>query len=207
MTAIACPASPAGADAPHAAFLALLPRLHLHAQLAFRDVACPQRKDDLVAEAVGLGWLWFRRLTAKGRDPAHFFAALARFAVRSARCGRGVARPEGRRDALSPAARRRHRAPSPRRKAASASTYSFWRAIAVPRLLRSEASPGRRRSAARKQAAASSQRPSASSAAPQPLRNPALAGSDKAARRKNSSACAAWPPWKRMTPMRRNPPP
>jgi hypothetical protein len=108
MTAFASPASPAGADAPHAAFLALLPRLHLHAQLSFRDVACPQRKDDLVAEAVGMGWIWFRRLSARGRDPAHFFAALARFAVRSARCGRGVARPEGRRDALSPAARRRH---------------------------------------------------------------------------------------------------
>jgi hypothetical protein len=109
MTAIASPAPPVFSDVPQAAFLALLPRLHLHAQLSFRHVACRQRRDDLVAEAVGLGWLWFRRLTARGRDPAHFFAALARFAVRSAGCGRGVARPEGSRDALSPAAQRRHR--------------------------------------------------------------------------------------------------
>jgi hypothetical protein len=100
---------PTVSDVPQAAFLSLLPRLHLHAQLAFRDVRCPQRKGDLIAEAVGLGWLWFRRLTARGRDPARFFAALARYAVRSARCGRGVARPEGGRDALSPAAQRRHR--------------------------------------------------------------------------------------------------
>ena len=38
----------------HDAFLAVLPRIRLHAQSHFRDVRCPHRHEDAVAESVAL---------------------------------------------------------------------------------------------------------------------------------------------------------
>ncbi len=36
------------------AFLAVLPRVDLHARISFRDVRCWQRRDDAIAETVAL---------------------------------------------------------------------------------------------------------------------------------------------------------
>ena len=56
----------ASADAPcfppspeplHARFLALLPRIELHARIYFRHVRCPERKEDSVQEAIAVSWI------------------------------------------------------------------------------------------------------------------------------------------------------
>jgi hypothetical protein len=99
---------PAPADPARRAFLGLMPVVHGAARAYFRDVRCPARRDDLVAEAVALSWAWCVRLTARGKDPAAFPVTLARLAARAAACGRRVAGQEGVNDVLSAACRRRH---------------------------------------------------------------------------------------------------
>jgi hypothetical protein len=91
-----------------ARFLALVPRITTHAQIAFCNVRCPGRKADLISETLGLCWAWFRRLAARGRDPGQFASALATFAARAARCGRRVTGQESSTDVLSERARARH---------------------------------------------------------------------------------------------------
>ena len=41
----------------HAGFLALLPRIETHARITFRGIRCPVRREETVAEAVGLAWV------------------------------------------------------------------------------------------------------------------------------------------------------
>ncbi len=45
-----------------------LPRIQLHAKVYFRDVVCPHRKADLLAEAVGLSFQWWLRLRKRGKN-------------------------------------------------------------------------------------------------------------------------------------------
>src|SRR4051794_35294741 len=94
----ASPAEPVG----HA-FLTILPIIRVVACRNFRDVRCPARRDDLVAEVVALSFAWCRRLVASGRDPTTFPVALARLAVRAAACGRRLAGQERITDVLSAA--------------------------------------------------------------------------------------------------------
>jgi hypothetical protein len=98
----------AGREALHAAFLSILPRIELHARIYFRHVRCPHRREDYVAEAVGLAWAWFLRLVHGGKDPLTFPSALATFAARAAGSGRRVCGQERARDVLSPVAQARH---------------------------------------------------------------------------------------------------
>jgi hypothetical protein len=74
---------PTGAAASAAGFLPLYRRIRALGRRAFRPVRCPQTRDDLAAEAAGLGWQLFR---AGAADPA----ALARRAVVLALAGRTV---------------------------------------------------------------------------------------------------------------------
>ena len=46
----------------HAHFLAMLPRIELHARIRFRHLKCQHSKEDAVAETVALCWHWFIRL-------------------------------------------------------------------------------------------------------------------------------------------------
>jgi hypothetical protein len=92
----------------HARFLELEPRVRTHARIQMRDVACPDRREELVAEAVALAWLWFLRLARKGQDARAFTGGLAAFAARAARSGRRVTGQERADDVLSPVAQRRH---------------------------------------------------------------------------------------------------
>jgi hypothetical protein len=108
MTASACPCATPSLERLHAGFLGILPRLEAHARAACRRVRCPHRRDDLVAEAVALAWLWFVRLARRGKDAARFPMALADFAARAVHNGRRLAGAEAPRDVLSPSARRRH---------------------------------------------------------------------------------------------------
>jgi len=99
---------PPAVDALHAAFLALLPRLRLHARIYFRHVRCPVRREDAIAEAVALAWKWYVRLAHRGKDAGALVSALAGYAVRAVNSGRRLCGQEPAKDVLSPLAQRRH---------------------------------------------------------------------------------------------------
>lgn len=89
-------------------FLAvLLPRVEVHAQVYFRHVACPQRRDDCIAETIAVSWKWFLRLVERGKDVRTFPCALAQRAAQHVRSGRKLCGQESSKDALSPTAQTR----------------------------------------------------------------------------------------------------
>jgi hypothetical protein len=92
----------------HAAFLLILPRIEAHGHVCFRDVKCADRKQDFIAEMVALGWKWFLRLVAKGKDPLDFPSALATYAARAVKAGRRLTGQERSKDVMSPVAKRKH---------------------------------------------------------------------------------------------------
>ena len=91
-----------------AAFLQVLPRIQTHAEIHFRHLRCPGRREDAVAEVVALAWEWFLRLTERQKDVAEFVSAVADFAVRHVRSGRGLCGQQRSKDAMSPVAQRLH---------------------------------------------------------------------------------------------------
>jgi hypothetical protein len=97
-----------GPDPPHAGFLALLPRIELHATICFRHVRCPQQKADKVQECVALAWQWFLRLSERGKDVFAFPMAFASLVARAVKCGRKLCGQERAGDVLSFVAQRRH---------------------------------------------------------------------------------------------------
>jgi hypothetical protein len=90
----------------HAGFLSLLPRIETHAKIRFRHIRCPGRRDDLVAEAVAIGWKWYLRAITSGKDPTEFPAAFASLAASHACSGRRLCGQERAKDALSRTAQR-----------------------------------------------------------------------------------------------------
>src|SRR5262245_52258264 len=82
-------------------FLAILPRIELHARIYFRHVRCPNRKDDCIAEVVAVAWKWFRRLAERGKDATQFVSALARLAAKAVRSGRRLVGMLKAKDALN----------------------------------------------------------------------------------------------------------
>jgi hypothetical protein len=99
---------PLSLDQLHARFLAIVPRIELHAHISFRDVTCAAQKDDWSAETVALCWKWFVRLAEQGQDATEFVSALAGYATRAVRSGRRLCGQEKARDVLSSRAQRRH---------------------------------------------------------------------------------------------------
>jgi hypothetical protein len=95
-------------DAVQQAFLAVLPRIALHARIQFRNLRCPHHKEDAVSEAVALAWCWFARLVRRGKDPLDFISILATYASSHVRAGRRLCGQERARDVLSPVAQARH---------------------------------------------------------------------------------------------------
>jgi hypothetical protein len=91
----------------HAAFLSILPRIKTHARIYFRNIKCPHKQDDLVAEAVALSWLWFRKLVAKGKEPLSFASAIATYAARAAGSGSKVAGMDKAKDVMNPLTQQR----------------------------------------------------------------------------------------------------
>src|SRR4051794_34782378 len=74
------------AAAGRAAFCArVLPAVERHARFAFRHLTCAESREDAVQEAIGLSWMWFRRLARRGKDATAFPTALAGFAARAVR--------------------------------------------------------------------------------------------------------------------------
>ncbi|MBX9583971.1 MAG: hypothetical protein K2X87_27035 [Gemmataceae bacterium] len=86
--------------AAQAAFLAILPSVERHARVAFRHLN-PSDREEAAAEAVAHAWVAFLRLWARGKDPARFPTALARFSALAARNGRRVGGRVASRDVMS----------------------------------------------------------------------------------------------------------
>jgi hypothetical protein len=91
-----------------AGFLAILPRVRRHAAVYFRDLSCPGKRADAIAETVAIAWRSFVELARQGRDASRFASALATYAARNVRCGRWLCGAERPRDALSARAQRLH---------------------------------------------------------------------------------------------------
>jgi len=92
----------------HTAFLSILPRIEVYAQVYFRHVRCPQCRDDAIAETIAISWRWFLRLIEQGKDPLTFVYRIADFATRHVRSGRRLCGQEKDKDAMSPRAQQRH---------------------------------------------------------------------------------------------------
>jgi hypothetical protein len=90
------------------AFLAMLPKIHSHARIFFRDVRCPTQKAEKIAETVALAWKWHRSLAARGKDATSFPVAFAFMVAKAVKSGRRVCGQEKARDVMSPVAQRRH---------------------------------------------------------------------------------------------------
>jgi hypothetical protein len=99
---------PLAPEALHAGFLALLPRISLHARVCFRHLKCPHQKEDAIAEAIALAWKWYVRLQERGKDAAGFPSVLAVFAVRRVRSWRRLCSKESSKDVLTRSAQVRH---------------------------------------------------------------------------------------------------
>jgi len=82
-------------------FLLLLPRIKTCAQFLFRDIKCPDKKADRIAEVIALAWKWFVELERRGKDPASFITALATLACRAVRSGRRLATMEPAKDVFT----------------------------------------------------------------------------------------------------------
>jgi hypothetical protein len=92
----------------HSGFLKVLPAVQLHAQIQFRHFS-PERREDLVQEAIASACVSFQLLAAKGKLHVATPATLATYAVRHVRSGRHVgSHQDSAKDVLSPVVRRRH---------------------------------------------------------------------------------------------------
>jgi hypothetical protein len=91
----------------HAHFLAILPRIQLHADIHFRHLRCPGQREDAIQEVIALAWKWFLRISEQGKDVNEFVSTLATFAVRHVRAGRRLAGQERTKDVLSPTAQQK----------------------------------------------------------------------------------------------------
>jgi hypothetical protein len=89
-------------------FLAVLPRIELHARIYFRHLKCSHQREEAIAECVALAWAWFVRLVRQGKNPETFIRVLADFAARAVSSGRRICGQQKATEVLSPEAQRRH---------------------------------------------------------------------------------------------------
>ena len=97
---------PATAAIQHA-FVSIMPRIVLHARIAFRRLTCADSRENAVAETVALTWKWFVRLVQQGRHPEEFVSVIAAYAARAVKSGRRLCGQEKTKDMLSPLAQTR----------------------------------------------------------------------------------------------------
>jgi hypothetical protein len=95
-------------EALQVGFLAILPRIVVHAGICFRHLKCSHQKDDALAECVALAWKWYVRLQKQGKDAASFPTVLAGFAARRVRGGRRLCRKAKSEDVLTRSTQVRH---------------------------------------------------------------------------------------------------
>jgi len=97
---------PATAAIQHA-FVAILPRIVLHARIYFRRMACGDARENAIAETVALTWKWYVGLVERGKHPEEFVSVMAAYATRAVRSGRRLCGQEKTNDVLSPLAQTR----------------------------------------------------------------------------------------------------
>jgi len=89
-------------------FLDLLPRVRQHAAVVFRALPAAER-EEAIAEAVAAAFVAFRRLRARGLDPARDFPSqMAVYAALHVKDGRHVGGRASSKDVLSVKAQRKH---------------------------------------------------------------------------------------------------
>ena len=96
-----------GIDALQQNFLAMLPRIELHAEIMFRHLRCPHKQADAIQETIAVAWQWFLRATEQGKDVDEFVMALADYAVRHVRSGRKLCGQLKAKDVFSPRAQQK----------------------------------------------------------------------------------------------------
>jgi hypothetical protein len=107
-TPVQFPISQAGFAHLHAGFLGIAPRIVTHGHIYFRHIRCPLQREDAISEMLALVWLFYVRLSQRGKDPAQFVSALATFAARRVQSGGRLTGMEKSRDVLSPLAQHEH---------------------------------------------------------------------------------------------------
>jgi hypothetical protein len=92
----------------HAGFLAILPRIVVHANIRFRRLR-PDRKEEAIAETVAAAFAAFSRLAQRRKLKQGFASTVAEFAARHVAEDRHVGGSLSSRDAMSKLAQRRRR--------------------------------------------------------------------------------------------------
>jgi len=90
----------------HAAFLVMLPKVRLHASIAFRGHD-EETREDLVEEAIANAFVAYVRLVERGKADLAYPTVLARYAVAQIRDGRRVGSSLNTREVLSSSAQRK----------------------------------------------------------------------------------------------------
>ncbi len=90
-----------------AVFVDALSRILRIARFRFRHLRCSDSREDAICETVALCWVWYIGLVRKGREPAEFIGALARYGVRAVSSRRRVCGQERANDVLSRRCRQR----------------------------------------------------------------------------------------------------
>jgi hypothetical protein len=86
------------------AFLAIMPKVLVHANFAFRHVRCEDTRDDKIAETLALVFKWTKRLADRGKDVREFPTTIAGYATRAVKSGRRLCGSRRPRDPLCPVA-------------------------------------------------------------------------------------------------------
>jgi len=89
------------------AFVEALTRILQIARFRFRHLRCSDSREDAICETVALCWVWYVSLVRKGRKPAEFIGALARYGVRAVSSGRRACGQERANDVQSRRCQRR----------------------------------------------------------------------------------------------------
>src|SRR5579883_1295539 len=87
--------------ADHGTFLALVPKIELHAQITFNSLKCPATRADKIADCVALGWQWYARLHERGKDVTRFPMVFVYLVVKAVKSGRRVVGMEKSKDVLN----------------------------------------------------------------------------------------------------------
>lgn len=122
MSAIANSRHPSSPADPNA-FLALLPKIELHARITFHTVKCPATREDKVAECIAVAWKWYARLNECGKDVNKFVMIFTYLVVKAVKSGRRVAGMEKAKDVMSEQAQRRHGFTVERLSASASATH------------------------------------------------------------------------------------
>ncbi|HEY3789693.1 MAG TPA: hypothetical protein VGL71_12605 [Urbifossiella sp.] len=87
-------------------FIAILPRINLHARIYFRHLTSEDAKDEASAETIALSWKWFIRLVQRGKRPETFASAIAAYAALAVKRGRRLCGQTKAKDVMSSRAQR-----------------------------------------------------------------------------------------------------